>query len=94
MLDEASMLFSARKFSTSCTGAYTAEIGAALIENTVNSMGMDFPPKRVRLDGVSCHESCLNNTTFVFRFDGLGPDVGFTKFQFSQPMSNPVHSGN
>ena len=59
------MLFSARKFSTSCTGAYTAEIGAALIENTVNSMGVGHPPKRVRLDGVSCHESCLHYTIFL-----------------------------
>ena len=52
-----SLLALASKFSSSCTGAYTAEAGVGVAQKTVNDSGLvDF---HVEIKPRSCHEPCL-----------------------------------
>ena len=50
-----SFLMTARRVSTSCTGAYTIEMGLAVLEKTINDSGLVWPP--ISLKGSSCHET-------------------------------------
>lgn len=57
----ASLLLNARKMSSSCTGAYTSEMGLAIIAKTVDDSGLlEFP---VGLKSSSCHEPRAAHTT-------------------------------
>ena len=56
-----SFLCTGRKMSSSCTGAYTAEMGLAVIEKTVNDSGLQQFP--VGMVSSSCHEPWLRLTT-------------------------------
>ena len=68
-----SFLRCARQMSTSCTGCGTAEVAAALVEQTVNESGL--VAWRVRLTPTSCHAPRLESnatrgfvcTVFEFR---------------------------
>ena len=51
-----SHLTRSRYMSTSCTGAYTAEVALALIEKIVNQSSAN----PVRLESLSCHAPCSN----------------------------------
>ena len=53
-----SLLCKARWTSSCCTGVYTAEVAAALIEKTVNT-ATEGPSVKVDLRCERCHDTCL-----------------------------------
>ena len=52
-MSEVSYLARARRMSSSCTGAFTAEVAAAMVEAVVNAD--DSADWKVRLNWESCH---------------------------------------
>ena len=48
------MLVTARRSSSSCTGAFTAEMSLATLERTVNQSGALSRPMSIK--PISCHE--------------------------------------
>ena len=59
-----SLLATARAMSGSCNGAFTAEVGMAVAQKTVNDSGaVPFP---VCIRPVSCHEPCHDKSFFWF----------------------------
>ena len=57
---QASLLQTGRLISSSCTGVYTAECAAAMVEKTINtSKLLDFD---VNWQSLSCFEPCLTKT--------------------------------
>ena len=60
------MLVRARRTSSSCTGAFTAEMALAAVERTVNCSGK--LNKTVSMKPISCHDS-QPNLAILFHFN-------------------------
>ena len=56
--DQESMLAEPIKVSSSCTGAYTAELALGVVEKTVNDS--KFFDRKVTFQSASCHDPRLD----------------------------------
>ena len=75
------MLVTARRSSSSCTGAFTSEMALAALENAVNC------PRRLSklmsVKPISCHELRMTKTSFCYSIVFIIGNVGAFTLVFS-----------